>query len=571
MLFQVLFGAFVRWRVNRQITRSEVPPLHKMVPQFTPHICAHSNRKCQIHQWLGRAVFMLGLAQIPLGLYVYGSPKSLFILYAVCAFMFLASWFILEYLKNRGWFHHRYGGVPNGPALAPEMTENRSRSDLRRSPDMEPGYSRVGADEDVIQSPKKSRFGSWFNRRSQRQDETIGVPYNPPSVVYDETTSAVSSRAPTASPLVGGLAPRKEKVPPVPQVPSRYDNQPYPSSGSSLPDADYQRGYNNPPNPTGLSDTVLRDSTTLGQRPHQPPLEMPSPRYGGGSYGSSGSHISGIHSHVGQIEQMPHSPTGGYMEADNGFVTSPAQDSPARPLPLPPHRRERSTDSSNRLPVTPSIGGYSDMEGGQTVTIDNPRGGPNVAVQVKLNPDGKTVTVRRLPQEEAEQERRERSRVRRERALQREMEIGQQLETHRRSESMKRGEIRQDVRPDDSVISESMATSYTPSVSGHSTTIAGASGGLLGRPPMDVTPSPVSEGPISSIRSPMVGMHPIRSPPAMASQRASVTSGGTAENSEIEQEIIKEQRRKKRREERSGQASGDGGMYGPRGTESQWT
>jgi hypothetical protein len=82
--------------------------------------------------------------------------------------------------------------------------------------------------------------------------------------------------------------------------------------------------------------------------------------------------------------------------------------------------------------------------------------------------------------------------------------------------------------------------------------------------------------------SPLIGMQPVtRSPiPAGAlssSQRASVTSGtGTAENSEIEQEIIKEQRRRKRREERAGTSQGggsaaDGGYYGPKGPESQWT
>lgn len=40
---------------------------------------------------------ILGIVQIPLGLTLYGSPKSLFILYAVAVFLILATWFYLSY------------------------------------------------------------------------------------------------------------------------------------------------------------------------------------------------------------------------------------------------------------------------------------------------------------------------------------------------------------------------------------------------------------------------------------------------------------------------------------------
>lgn len=50
-----------------------------------------------IHQWSGRAIALLGIVQIPLGLTLYGSPKYLFVLYAVwMAFLFLL-YFILDF------------------------------------------------------------------------------------------------------------------------------------------------------------------------------------------------------------------------------------------------------------------------------------------------------------------------------------------------------------------------------------------------------------------------------------------------------------------------------------------
>ena len=55
----------------------------------------------QFHHWLGRTIALLGLAQIPLGLALYGSPKSLFILYALAAFALLVIYFILTHLRER--------------------------------------------------------------------------------------------------------------------------------------------------------------------------------------------------------------------------------------------------------------------------------------------------------------------------------------------------------------------------------------------------------------------------------------------------------------------------------------
>lgn len=83
-----------------------------------------------LHQWLGRALALLGIAQVPLGLVLYGSPKYLFILYAVWMALLLLLYFILSYR-----------------AMGPMMTMG-NHSEMM--------YSQHGGT--VIEDKKKSRF-----------------------------------------------------------------------------------------------------------------------------------------------------------------------------------------------------------------------------------------------------------------------------------------------------------------------------------------------------------------------------------------------------------------------------
>ncbi|KAL2853108.1 hypothetical protein BJX68DRAFT_51318 [Aspergillus pseudodeflectus] len=78
IVFQVFWGWFVH-KIERNKKRFHVP------------------LKLVIHRWIGRGLAILGIVQIPLGLTLYGSPKSLFILYAVAAFILLLTFFILSY------------------------------------------------------------------------------------------------------------------------------------------------------------------------------------------------------------------------------------------------------------------------------------------------------------------------------------------------------------------------------------------------------------------------------------------------------------------------------------------
>ncbi|ORY69895.1 uncharacterized protein BCR38DRAFT_454800 [Pseudomassariella vexata] len=60
------------------------------------HIRKRSLR-IMLHQWMGRIVALLGIAQIPLGLTLYGSPKYTFILFAVWMAILVLLYFVLQY------------------------------------------------------------------------------------------------------------------------------------------------------------------------------------------------------------------------------------------------------------------------------------------------------------------------------------------------------------------------------------------------------------------------------------------------------------------------------------------
>ncbi|KAI0123840.1 hypothetical protein BJ170DRAFT_98213 [Xylariales sp. AK1849] len=68
--------------------------------RFIRHIRKRSIR-IMIHQWNGRAIALLGIAQVPLGLTLYGSPKFTFILFAIWMAFLVLMYFILSYRRER--------------------------------------------------------------------------------------------------------------------------------------------------------------------------------------------------------------------------------------------------------------------------------------------------------------------------------------------------------------------------------------------------------------------------------------------------------------------------------------
>jgi hypothetical protein len=57
--------------------------------------------KLMLHQWLGRGIALLAIAQIPIGLALYGAPLYLFILYTVAVFTLLVLYFVLTYQRHK--------------------------------------------------------------------------------------------------------------------------------------------------------------------------------------------------------------------------------------------------------------------------------------------------------------------------------------------------------------------------------------------------------------------------------------------------------------------------------------
>ncbi|KAG0634293.1 hypothetical protein HOY80DRAFT_537001 [Tuber brumale] len=605
VIFQALFGLFIRARNQKKVIRKKIA-FHTM-----------------LHHWLGRGIWLLGLAQIPLGLYLYGSPLILFILYAVCVFIFFLSWFVCEYMKTRGYFSF---GTTHPTRETPDMTE---------IPTAVEDHSFQAGNYSTEVSQRRSgrgRVGVWSSlfsgRRPSAKEAALGVGGGG-GYATDVTraTSFDTSRAPSAhSPAIGGLhAPpgrhnQVPPVPPVPNLPTNYGGDQSNQVASPVGSGDIHRdnGDRYIQGSGSVRDTVLRDSTTLGTGVHGGPshVDMPhespvSPPYTvtpvtSGPANMSSPHTSDISGNSSghlrsypmppfhssphrQHEEMPPSPIagGGYMEADNGFVHGPARhgEPPMAPLPLPPdprrgqqqqHRRDRSADSVPRLPTSHSTEYLPTEEraGEPSVGRRNSRKkDAQVSVQVRVNPDGKSVTVRRVPVEESERDRRERARLRAERATQREMSLDRERQ-HRRSHSGRRSSERHE-RPTTSGSGahvppapassvggygpESSVGGYAPSTGAQSSTIAGASGGLLGggappqvrgrvsepprvpQPPQTSTPlhQPVGSSPLP------YGLGGGVSPSARGSV---VSASGTAENSELEQEAAKTYRKKKIRE-----------------------
>jgi hypothetical protein len=75
-----------------------------------------------LHNWLGRAVALLAITQVALGLTLYGSPAFLFVLYSLWVFFLVVLYFILQWLseKRRG----RYGN-DGGSYYSDEVVDRR--------------------------------------------------------------------------------------------------------------------------------------------------------------------------------------------------------------------------------------------------------------------------------------------------------------------------------------------------------------------------------------------------------------------------------------------------------------
>lgn len=116
--------------------------------------------RVKLHQWFGRTIALLGIAQVPLGLALYGSPAYLFILYALWMAFLLFLYFVLDY---RAWDRPDY-----------EIRDHDGRSEVTRT-ERTDRRSSVGA---RWLAPAAAAGGLWAwmrgrkRERSQSQDRS---------------------------------------------------------------------------------------------------------------------------------------------------------------------------------------------------------------------------------------------------------------------------------------------------------------------------------------------------------------------------------------------------------------
>ncbi|KAJ5654674.1 hypothetical protein N7490_001677 [Penicillium lividum] len=152
VIFQALWGWFVH-KVERNKMRHRVP------------------LKLVLHRWLGRALAILGIVQIPLGLTLYGSPKVLFILFALAAFAYLLVFFILSYLYDDEGYHvpSEHGGsrLSHSQYTGPSVVEEQHHG---------------GMGEALAAGGMAAALASMFKRRPNRQT----------SHAYEESRTSLS-------------------------------------------------------------------------------------------------------------------------------------------------------------------------------------------------------------------------------------------------------------------------------------------------------------------------------------------------------------------------------------------
>ncbi|OAX77554.1 hypothetical protein ACJ72_08146 [Emergomyces africanus] len=138
----------------------------------------HVPLKVMLHKWLGRALALLGIVQIPLGLTLYGSPVSLFILYALAVFTLVVIYFVLTYLHERrmGADYDGRGSYMSGPEV---VEDGHRRSHLG-------GLATAGAaGVGLAMLGRRALAGAaglakkYFDKRRDRESDTESGRYEP--------------------------------------------------------------------------------------------------------------------------------------------------------------------------------------------------------------------------------------------------------------------------------------------------------------------------------------------------------------------------------------------------------
>ena len=111
-----------------------------------------------LHQWSGRAIALLGIVQIPLGLTLYGAPLYLFILYTVWMVFLLVLYFILNF--RSGSRRELMIDTSRSEAVHTRVTESEYFSDVK--PESSSKWKWLG--------PLAAGGAAWYWMRGRKKD-----------------------------------------------------------------------------------------------------------------------------------------------------------------------------------------------------------------------------------------------------------------------------------------------------------------------------------------------------------------------------------------------------------------
>ncbi|KAK3073760.1 hypothetical protein LTS18_014374, partial [Coniosporium uncinatum] len=130
------------------------------------HLRSRVPLKLILHQWLGRAIALLGITQVALGMDLYGSPKVLFILYAIAGAILLITYFVLDYRQRP----YLPGADDRGSYVSGSGVEEHSQGRHRGLKTLA-GLGAAGAGVAALRHRNKSRSQS--RRRSDSRQKVL--------------------------------------------------------------------------------------------------------------------------------------------------------------------------------------------------------------------------------------------------------------------------------------------------------------------------------------------------------------------------------------------------------------
>ncbi|KAK5268707.1 hypothetical protein LTR96_006415 [Exophiala xenobiotica] len=267
--------------------------LHRKEKKQTRH---YIPVRAMLHHWLGRAIALLGITQVALGLTVYGSPLYLFVLYTLYVFALLVLYFILEWLAERRRAQYDNGGGYHSDEVVSRPAQRR--------------HSGLG--KLAVAGAAGAGLAALFRRRSSRHrahpsdtgTEESTISYYTDEKASDAHKKGIGHRLLEVAAIGGAVAAARKLF------------------GRGQRDDDSEAGPYRPPRPAlGGNQSVTTDSMSRIEE-GRPPIRPTTP------VGASPGYIRPTH----PLAQPPLTPGSGRRHSDSSlyYTDSYASASPSR-------------------------------------------------------------------------------------------------------------------------------------------------------------------------------------------------------------------------------------------------